>query len=155
MPSTVDHTGDSTTPTDGQLVPDYAQLGFRVPAVVISNLAGPRVFNLGPFEHTSTLKLIENTFGLQSMTARDANARDLGEVLDRVPRRGVPADAIPTSSQVPGPANDAAAVCSATSVQSVSPPPVRIGEPLGGQSVLPTSGWPTGSGMAGFGKKLK
>ncbi len=31
-PADVDHTGDGTTPTDGQLVPDYRQLGFRVPS---------------------------------------------------------------------------------------------------------------------------
>ena len=30
-PADVDHTGDGTTPTDGQLIPDYQQLGFRVP----------------------------------------------------------------------------------------------------------------------------
>ena len=38
-PADVDHTGNSTTPTDGRLVPDYAQLGFRVPAIVVSNRA--------------------------------------------------------------------------------------------------------------------
>jgi phospholipase C len=38
-PSTVDHAGDSTTPTEGRLIPDYRQLGFRVPAIVVSNLA--------------------------------------------------------------------------------------------------------------------
>ncbi|HTB78020.1 MAG TPA: alkaline phosphatase family protein [Polyangiaceae bacterium] len=153
-PANVDHTGDSTTPTDGQLVPDYTQLGVRVPAIVISNLAPARVVHHGPFEHASTLKLIENTFGLQSLTARDANARDLGEVLERVPRNHVPAGAIPTSAQVPGPANDAAAVCSATSVQSVSPPPVLFGSPNGNPGVG-RPGFPTGSGMAGLGKKLR
>jgi hypothetical protein len=62
---------------------------------------------------------------------------------------------LPRAARCPGPANDAAAVCSAASVQSVSPPPVRFGEPLEGQPVFPKSGWPTGSGMAGFGKTLK
>jgi phospholipase C len=33
-------TGDSTTPTDGRLIPNYKQLGFRVPGIVVSNLAG-------------------------------------------------------------------------------------------------------------------
>jgi hypothetical protein len=36
-------TFDSTTSTDGQLIPDYTQFGFRVPAIVVSNLAGRRV----------------------------------------------------------------------------------------------------------------
>jgi phospholipase C len=154
-PADVDHTGDGTTPTDGQLIPDYTQLGFRVPAIVISNLALPRVIPHGPFEHTSTLKLIESTFGLQPLTARDANARDLGLVLADHPRPAVPARAIPTSSDVPGPANDAAAVCSATSVQSVSPPPARAGDQQGQAQPYVRSGWPTGSGMAGLGGQLK
>ena len=40
-PANVMHAGDSTTPTDGQLVPNYRQLGFRVPAIVVSNLVRP------------------------------------------------------------------------------------------------------------------
>jgi phospholipase C len=126
-PASVDHTGDGTTPTDGRLIPDYTQLGFRVPALVVSNLAPARVVKHGPFEHTSTLAMIESTFGLQSLTARDANAKDLGEVLERHPRHPVPPGAIPTSAEVPGPASDAAAVCGIHSVQSVSPAPVRMG----------------------------
>src|SRR5215469_1466071 len=126
-PADVDHTGDGTTPTDGQLLPDYRQLGFRVPALVVSNLAPPRVVHAGPFEHTSTLRLIETTFGLQTLSARDANARNLAQVLTPTPRRPVHDGAILASSQVPGPATDAAAVCSAASVQSVSPAPVRSG----------------------------
>jgi phospholipase C len=122
-PATVDHTGNSTTPTDGQLVPDYTQLGFRVPVVVVSNMAGARVAHAGPFEHTSTLRMIESTFGLQALTARDANAMDLGQVLRHPVANPVPPSAIPTSDQVPGPTTDAASVCSVTSAQSVSPAP--------------------------------
>ena len=154
-PSTVDHTGDSTTPTDGRLVPDYTQLGFRVPAIVVSNRAASRVVRAGPFEHTSTLRFIETTFGLQSLTARDANAVSLGEALQRGRRPRVPAGAIPTSSQVPGPADDAAAVCSASSVQSVSPLPAQPGRPPHEPPVFSRSGWPTGSGMVGFGQQYR
>ena len=152
-PATVDHTGDDTTPTDGQLLPDYKQLGMRVPAIVVSNLAPARVIHQGPFDHTSSLKLIESTFGLQPLTARDANAQNLGDVLEHHPHHQVDARAIPTSSDVPGPANDAAAVCSAASVQSVAPAPVRFGKPPVDRPVFPRSGWPTGLGMAGFGRK--
>ena len=67
--------------------------------------------------HTSTLKMIESTFGLSSLTARDAHARDLRQVLLPKGTNGVPESAIPTSSQVPGPADGAAAICSAGSVQ--------------------------------------
>jgi phospholipase C len=109
----------------------------------------------GPFEHTSTLKLIESTFGLPSLTARDANARNLGEALHHEPRRGVPDGTIPTSAQVPGPASDAAAVCSATSVQSVSPEPRHHGEHPATAPELFKSGVPTGSGMVGFGRQYK
>jgi phospholipase C len=153
-PATVDHTGDGPTPTDGQLIPDYTQLGFRVPNVVVSNLAHPRVVHRGPFDHTSSLALIESTFGLRSLTARDANARNLAEVLRTTPRHHpVPDGAIPTSDQVPGPADGAAAVCSAASVQSVSPPPTDHGERPARAPALSRSGWPTGSGMVGFGRQ--
>ena len=154
-PANVDHSGDGSTPTDGQLIPDYTQLGFRVPAIVVSNLAeragGP------PRARSSTprrLKLIESTFGLQPLTARDANAENLGQVLLSRPRRRVPEGVIPTSSQVLGPVNDAAAICSADSVQSVSPEPVRVGQGPHHHVVLPQSGSPTGSGMVGLGRQL-
>ncbi len=100
-PSTVDHTGDSDTPTDGRLVPDYRQLGFRVPTIVVSNLAPARVVHHGPFEHTSTLKLIESTFGLHPLTARDAHAESLGDVLDHSPAPAGPDRRDP--DQRPGP----------------------------------------------------
>jgi phospholipase C len=157
-PADVDHSGDGSTPTDGQLIPDYTQLGFRVPAIVVSNLSHRHVVKSGPFEHTSTLALIESTFGLPALTARDANARNLGEILKPEPRNRVNPSAIPTSAQVPGPANDAAAVCSAASVQSVSPQPVRHGKHPHADAepaALYRSGYPTGSGMAGFGKEFK
>ncbi|HEX9031147.1 MAG TPA: alkaline phosphatase family protein, partial [Streptosporangiaceae bacterium] len=146
-PASVDHTGNSSTPTDGRLVPDYTQLGFRVPAIVVSNLARPRVASAGPFEHTSTLKMIESAFGLKALTARDANAMDLRQVLRQEVTNRVPASAIPTSDQVPGPADDAAAVCSVTSVQSVSPVPVsRRGPDSATRGPAPSSG-PAVTGM--------
>jgi len=144
-PASVMHAGDSTTPTDGQLYPNYKQLGFRVPGIVVSNLALPRVVPEGPFEHCSSLALIESTFGLTPLTARDRHARNLQEVLLPYP---VPAPyavqpaEIPMRSDVIGPAIgppaesllavlegtaafDPADVCSADSVQSVSPDPVN------------------------------
>ena len=92
---------------------------------------------------------------MQPLTARDTNALDLGTVLHSHPRRHVPQGAIPTSSQVPGPANDAAAVCSAASVQSVSPPPAQFGDAPDSPAPYARSGWPTGSGMAGFGSQYR
>jgi phospholipase C len=155
-PKHVNHSGDSKQPTDGHLIPDYRQLGFRVPTIVVSNLVSRgRIVRQGPFEHTSTLKLIETTFGLHPLTARDKHALNLDRVLDAHPHAPVPAGAIPTSKDVPGPKNDASAVCSATSVQSVSPPPVSTGQRPAKPTPLVRSGWPTGSGMAGLGKELR
>jgi phospholipase C len=145
-PADVNHSGDSTTPTDGQLYPNYRQLGFRVPGIVVSNLARPhQVVHDGPFEHCSSLALIESTFGLTPLTARDRNALNLRDVLLPYPvpaRYAVQPSSIPTSSDVIGPAisppsesllqvlegtasYDPADICSADSVQSVSPPPVN------------------------------
>jgi phospholipase C len=158
-PADVDHTGDGKKPTDGQLIPNYRQLGFRVPAIVVSNLARPRVMNQGPFEHTSTLKMIESVFGLRPLTARDTHALDLRLVLrDRPARHPTDPSVVPTSSQVPGPDSGAAAVCNASSVQSVSPPPVGHHPTAVGHdaaALLPRSGFPSGSGMAEFGRQLR
>jgi phospholipase C len=145
-PADVMHAGDSTTPTDGQLYPDYRQLGFRVPGLVITNLAHPhRVVHEGPFQHCSSLALIESTFGLKPLTARDRHARNLRDVLLPAPvpaHHAVRPSDIPTSADVIGPAIsppsesllqvlegtasfDPADICSADSVQSVSPAPVN------------------------------
>jgi phospholipase C len=166
-PADVMHAGDSTTPTDGQLVPDYTQLGFRVPALVVTNLAQPgRIVRGGPFEHCSSLALIESTFGLNPLTARDSHARNLTKLLLPSPvpaHRTVPPSAIPASSDVIGPAIsppsesllqvltgtaafDPAAVCSADSVQSVSPAPVN--DPPNPQTFGSDQGLTGTSGMA-------
>lgn len=145
-PATVMYAGGSTTPIDGQLIPDYRQLGFRVPGLVVTNLAQPhRVVHEGPFEHCSSLALIESAFGLKPLTARDKNARNLEQILLPKPVPGhlaVPPSAIPASANVIGPAIsppmetlpevltgtasfDPAVICSADSVQSVSPAPLN------------------------------
>jgi phospholipase C len=149
-PADVDHTGDASTPTDGRLVPDYRQLGFRVPTIVVSNMAAAQVVHHGPFEHASTLKLIESTFGLHSLTARDAHAENLGQVLNRNPRRPVPTGAIPTSAEVLGPVSDPTAVCGADSTRSASPAPVRIGHGHGGVTYEPQV-----AGMDAFGREIR
>jgi phospholipase C len=164
-PAHVNHSGDGTTPTDGRLYPNYRQLGFRVPGIVVTNLAWPhRVVHEGPFEHCSSLALIESTFGLKSLTARDRHALNLGQVLlpyPVPPRFAVRPSCIPTASDVIGPAisppsesllqvlegtasYDPADICSGKSVQSVSPPPVNspaLPQSFGGDaSMTGTSG---------------
>jgi phospholipase C len=164
-PADVMHAGDSSTPTDGRLYPDYKQLGFRVPGLVITNLAHPhRVVHDGPFEHCSSLALIESTFGLKPLTARDANALNIANILLPVPtRHPVPPSAIPTSADVLGPvisapqetllevlegtaSFDPADICGADSVQSVSPAPVN--HPPHPQTFGGIQGFTGTSGMA-------
>ena len=173
-PANVMHAGDSTTPTDGRLYPNYKQLGFRVPGLVVTNLAQPRrVVHEGPFEHCSSLALIESTFGLHPLTARDKHARNLRDVLLPSP---VPApyavrpSSIPTSSDVIGPAIsppsesllkvllgtaafDPADICSADSVQSVSPAPVN--DPPNPQTFGGIPGLTGTSGMADLYKSYR
>ena len=93
--------------------------------------------------------------GLQTLSARDANARNLADVLTPTPRRPVHDGAIPASNQVPGPATDAAAVCSAASVQSVSPAPVQAGAAPASAATVPVSGVPSGAGMVNFGRQYR
>ncbi|MDQ6613781.1 MAG: hypothetical protein M3083_03260, partial [Actinomycetota bacterium] len=50
----------------------------------------------GPYEHTSILRMIEWRWQLKPLTARDANARNLADVLDFGRINSVPDTAIPT-----------------------------------------------------------
>jgi phospholipase C len=132
-PQVVDHTnpanvnhGGNNRPAGfpGPNYPDYTQLGFRVPAIIVSNYTTPQIISEGPFEHASTLAMIESMFGLTPLTARDANALNLSQVLGSTLRPDDPSTLIPRSADVPGPATGAAAACSALSTPAVPPNPV-------------------------------
>ncbi|HVL33358.1 MAG TPA: alkaline phosphatase family protein [Actinomycetota bacterium] len=60
---------------------DWGQLGFRVPTVVASPFALRRSVGERVYDHTSILKLIEWRFSLSPLTARDAAANNLAEIL--------------------------------------------------------------------------
>lgn len=62
--------------------PQWGQLGFRVPALVISPLAKRHLVAHDVYDHTSVLKMIEWRWGLPPLTPRDAAANNLAEVLD-------------------------------------------------------------------------
>ncbi len=62
--------------------PDYKQLGFRVPCIVISPWSPKTVVSAGPYEHCSILRMIEWRWGLEPLTLRDKQAKNLAEVLD-------------------------------------------------------------------------
>jgi phospholipase C len=60
----------------------YTQLGFRVPAVIVSPYAKPDYVMEQDCEHTAILRLIQRKWNLPSLTARDAVAADLLDALD-------------------------------------------------------------------------
>ena len=65
---------------------DFKRFGPRVPTVLVSPLIAPgTVFRApaagAPFDHTSILKTLQKRWNLPSLTARDAQAPDLGAVL--------------------------------------------------------------------------
>ncbi len=86
---------DHVPPPSGAVAPDssagefgfdFTRFGVRVPAVLVSPLiAAGTVFRVPdgttPIDHTSVLKTIETRWGLPALTARDAAAPDLGDVL--------------------------------------------------------------------------
>jgi phospholipase C len=98
-------TDDNVNPNPGPH-PNYKQLGFRVPCIAIGPFAPQKIETNGPYEHCSILKMIEWRWGLEPMTARDANARNLAEALDFSTRReavDLPAFAPPANTPCPHP----------------------------------------------------
>ncbi len=77
--------------------------GFRVPAMLISPRARRGYVAHGTYDHTSVLKMIEWRFRLPALTARDAAAANLAEVLDftRSPNLTAPAYPVPSFVGVP------------------------------------------------------
>ena len=104
----------------GDPVPDYGQLGFRVPCIVASPWSPSGVVHDGPYEHTSVLKMIEWRWGLAPLTQRDANAKNLAEVLDFTSTRS-------DSPDIPVLASFASVACGPTSV--AKRPPAAISTP--------------------------
>jgi phospholipase C len=73
-------TADDTLERFG--VPGFQQLGFRVPALVIGPYAKQRYVSSVQYDHTSALKHLQNTFGLERLTARMDAANDLSDCID-------------------------------------------------------------------------
>ena len=59
----------------------YTQLGFRVPAVVVSPWAKDKFSSHTVYDHTSVLATVERKWNLPALTYRDANANHLGDCL--------------------------------------------------------------------------
>ena len=72
--------------TPGEYGFDFKRFGIRVPTIIVSPLIAPdTIFRVPvgtmPFDHTSILKTVEKRWGLNPLTARDAAAPDVGDVL--------------------------------------------------------------------------
>ncbi|HEY5928626.1 MAG TPA: alkaline phosphatase family protein [Kofleriaceae bacterium] len=61
---------------------EFTQLGFRVPAMVIGPYVKQGYISSVQYDHTSALKHLENTFGLDPLTARVTAATDLSDCID-------------------------------------------------------------------------
>lgn len=70
----------------GKLGGTFDLTGFRVPMIVISPYAKPNFVSHTPRDYTAILAFIEETFGVKSLTARDAYwqdpSRDMSEFFD-------------------------------------------------------------------------
>lgn len=72
--------------TAGEFGFDFSRFGVRVPTVLVSPLIAPgTVFRVpsgaAPLDHTSTLKTVQQRWGLPALTARDAAAPGFADVL--------------------------------------------------------------------------
>lgn len=69
-------------PPSDQALGSDGLLGFRTPAIVISPWAAAGAVAHEEFDHTSVLRMIEDRWGLEPLTVRDATANSLADVLD-------------------------------------------------------------------------
>jgi phospholipase C len=73
------------TSADTEFGFDFTRFGVRVPAVLVSPLIAPgtvfRPSGAVPLDHTSILKTVETRWGLPHLTARDAAAPGVADVL--------------------------------------------------------------------------
>jgi phospholipase C len=84
-------------------------LGFRTPLLVMSPFARKKYVAHEVYDHTSILKMVEDRWGLPSLSTRDAGANSLANVLDftQEPR---------SAPQYPVPPIAAGTACPVTSV---------------------------------------
>jgi len=131
---------DHVAPPTGAVAPDscagefgfdFTRFGVRVPTVLVSPLIAPgtvfRTTGTAPLDHTSILKTVETRWGLPPLTARDAAAPDVGDVLTLAqPRTDDPLAGVtvPTSA-VPNPVAGTPAHIQQVYAQLVSALPVN------------------------------
>ena len=70
---------------------DFAQLGIRVPAVVVSPLIPRSTIDHTVYDHSSLLATVENRFGIDPLTNRDRQANNFSHLLSlTTPRTDAP-----------------------------------------------------------------
>jgi phospholipase C len=100
----------------------FGRYGFRVPCVVVSPWARPGYVSHNVFDHTSILKLVETKWNLPALTRRDANAKNMLDMLDF----SRPAFLRPPALAKPLTAVDPAALACDTSGPGTIPPPGSV-----------------------------
>jgi phospholipase C len=102
----------------GSLPGAFDRYGFRVPAGVVSPYARRDFVSHAVYDHTSVLKTVERKWNLPALTRRDANARDVLEMIDLTA-----APAFLTPPRLPAAANPALSYrCLATGPGPLPPP---------------------------------
>lgn len=76
-----DHVAPPKT-ADDRAAEGFDQLGFRVPTIITGPYVKAGYVSSVQYDHTSVMKHLENLFGLEPLTARDAAANDLSDVID-------------------------------------------------------------------------
>ncbi len=75
---------DSVAPqlSSGDVPGGFDRYGFRVPAGIVSPYSKPGYVSHEVYDHTSVLKLVETKWNLPPLTARDAAANDMLDLVD-------------------------------------------------------------------------
>ena len=104
----------------------FARYGFRVPFVMVSPWSRPHHVSHHVYDHTSICALVEAKWNLPAMTFRDANARNLLDMLDL---DGRPAFLTPPSLAKPLLDVDPGALSCNVSGPGTIPPPGSVSPP--------------------------
>lgn len=124
---------DATVLSGDGPFPSLKNLGFRVPAVVVSPFPPKKAETAGPYEHTLVLRMIEWRWDLEPMTVRDAQAKNLADALDFSTRR----EAVELPAFTPPP--EGACTTTGNPAESVCPHPL-CSRRSGPEPVVPPGG---------------
>jgi phospholipase C len=97
---------------------DYGQMGFRIPALVLSPYARRGYIDHGTYGFESIIKFIRHRFGAPALTRRDRYARNIGYAFDW---RGDPQLEPP---ELPDPGNVVTTTCTARGLGTPQPEPL-------------------------------